>query len=122
MFSMTTGAIVQQKRLVKMSGATVVHNTVTSTDDPVGVSAYYGASGDVIAVEGLGHEPIEMTAAGAISAGAKVYAAADGKVSALSASAATYRRVGIAVEAAAADGDIILVLPYNDGQTEVVSG
>lgn len=117
----TTGAIVQQKRLVKMSGAAVIHNTATATDDPIGVSAFYGASGDVISVQGLsGEEPVEVTAAGAFSAGVSLYAAADGKVQALPSASGTYRRVGKSAEAATADGDIVLMIPLNDGSTATV--
>lgn len=117
-FSMTTGAIVAAKRLVKMSGANVIHNTATATDDPIGVTETYGASGDVIAINGLcGEEPIEMTAGGVFAAGAILYAAADGKVTGEPAGNGTYRKVGYAIEASAADGDIVLVLPCNDGTT-----
>jgi len=48
----------------------------------------------------------KMVASAAITAGAVVYAAASGKVS----STATAQRIGIALEAATADGDIIEVL------------
>jgi len=109
------GATVIRNRLGKFSGANIIHNTATETDDPVGVILNDAASTEYVTVDHLCGGPIEMTAAGVISAGA------DGKVQALPTAAATYRRVGKALKAATADGDIIEVLPYNDGKTTVVS-
>lgn len=117
-----TGAAVSAKRLVQLSSGKAIHNTATATNDPIGVSDYAGASGDNIAVRLLSEAgTIEMTAGGAITSGADVYAAAAGKVQALPAAAATYRKVGIAMEAATADGDIIEVLPYDYQATTTVS-
>lgn len=114
----TTNAAVGEKRLVKLSGAKVIVNTATATDDPVGVSQYDGADQANIAVRHLGDGgTVEVMAAGAITAGVDVYAAADGKIQALPAGAGTYRRVGKSLEAADGDGDIIEMLPYNDGKT-----
>ncbi len=74
------------------------------------------ADGDLRAVRLLSAEgTVKMIAAAAITAGAKVYTAAAGKVS-VSASTAYPR--GIAMEAAAADGDVIEVMPYI-GETAV---
>lgn len=118
-----TGAAVSAKRLLKLSSGEVVHNTVTATDDPIGVSQYAAADGDALAVRFINDDgTFEITAAGAITAGAEVYAADDGKVQALPAAAATYRKIGIALEAATADGDIIEILPYDYQATTVVSG
>ena len=90
----------------------VVYNTATATDDPVGCSLLNVKSGENQSVDPINRGgTIEMTAAGAISVDAEVYAAADGKVQALPAGAGTYRRIGLAIEAATADGDIIEVLP-----------
>ncbi len=50
----------------------------------------------------------EMVADAAISAGAAIYGAASGKIS----STANGSQIGIAIEAATADGDIIEVLPF----------
>lgn len=61
----------------------------------------------------------EMVADGAISAGASIYGAAAGKISAT----ANGAPVGQAIEAATADGDIIEVLPYeSEGRSENVQG
>lgn len=117
------GGAVSAKRLVKLSSGQVVHNTVTDTDDPIGVSEYAAAAqGDLLATRLLNDAgTFEMTAAGAISADADVFAAADGKIQALPAAAGTYRKIGKAIEAATADGDIIEVLPYDYNATETVS-
>lgn len=115
------GATVIRYRLGKFSGANIIHNTATETDDPVGVILNDAESTEYVTVDHLCGGPIEMTAAGSISAGADVYAAAAGKVQALPTASGTYRRVGKALKAATADGDIIEILPYNDGKTTVVS-
>lgn len=118
-----TGAAVSAKRLMKLSSGEVVHNTATATDDPIGVSCYAGADGDAIGVRLINDAgTFEVTAAGAIDADADVYAADDGKVQALPAAAGTYRRIGKAIEAATADGDIIEILPYDYQATATVSG
>ena len=117
------GAAVANKRLVKLSGGQVIHNTVTETDDPVGISEYsVEATGDLLAVRLLNDAgSFEATAAGVVDQGADVFAAADGKIQALPAAAGTYRKVGIALEAATADGDIIEILPYDYNATATVS-
>lgn len=51
----------------------------------------------------------KMVAAGAIGAGARVFAAASGKVQALPAGAGTYKCVGTALTATAADADVLEV-------------
>jgi len=120
-FTVGTGGVTEGA-LVKLSSGAVVLNTAASTDDPIGVAMDKKSAGDVVAVSFLkSGGSLEMVAAGAISAGAVVYASADGKVQALPAAAATYRQVGIALEAATADGDVIEVLPYGYNNTKTVS-
>lgn len=120
-FTVGTGGV-YANRLVKLSSGTVVLNTATSTDDPIGVALRDGSAAEVVSVELINKEgTIEMTAAGAITSGAVVYAAASGKVQALPAAAATYLKIGIALEAASADGSIIEVLPYDYTSTTTVS-
>jgi hypothetical protein len=110
----TTGAAVEAKRLVKLSSGDVIHNTVTSTDEPVGATLFAAGSGERVAVAPLNKEgTLELTAGGAISQDADVYAAADGKVTALSGSAGDYKKIGKALQAASGDGSIIEVLPYD---------
>ena len=119
----TAGAAVSAHALVKLSSGKVVHNTATATDDPVGIAEYAAAAdGDDLAVRLINTDgTVEIVAAGAITSGAVVYAADAGKVQALPAAAATYRQIGIALEAAGADGDIIEILPYGFNLTKVVS-
>lgn len=118
----TAGADLSDKRLVKLSTGSVVHATATATDDPIGVNDFAVASAGNACIRLLSSDDTqEMTAAGAITLNAAVYAAADGKVQALPAGAGTYRQVGIALEAATADGDIIEVLPYGFNLTKTVS-
>jgi len=118
----TTGAAVSAKRLVKLSSSEVIHNTASDTDNPIGTSDYAVADGDNVAVRLLSEAgSLEMTAAGAIAADADVYTAADGKIQELPGDADDYKKIGIALEAATADGDIIEVLPYEVGNITTVS-
>lgn len=120
-FTLLAGGTVAAKRLVKLSSATVVYNTATATDRPIGVNQFAVTSGQAAAIKDLKDGGThEVTAAGAISAGADIYAAADGKVQALPAGNGTYRKVGQAVEAATADGDIIEARLIDDGETTTV--
>jgi len=120
-FDIGTGGV-SANRLVKLSdAATVVHNTGTSTDDYVGVTSSYGDAGERVGVDLINKNgTVELTAAGAITAGAAVYAADAGKIRALPVTAGTYRRVGKALAAASGDGSIIEVLIYNPHGTTTV--
>ena len=109
-FAMTTGAAsIAIYRLVKLSGATVIHNTVASTDEPIGVTqAAQATSGSQVSVADIKDGGTKkVTAAGAIAAGVDIFGAAVGKVAALGAVAGTYLKVGKALEAASGDGSII---------------
>ena len=94
-------------RRVKMSGATVVY--ADAGDSGIGtVQAVVDYSEDASACIRLDNAGTsKMTADGAITAGAAVYSADDGKISA----SINGESVGNAREAATADGDIIEVLP-----------
>ncbi len=113
---------VNGQRLVKLSSGTVVYCTATATDDPIGVTLYAAVAGDPVAVKTLNDQgSLELEAAGAISLDADIFAGALGKITALPATPGTYRRVGKALQAATADGDVIEALPYNDGKTVTVT-
>ena len=74
----------------------------------IGVNQYLVAAGKDCAVKQYGAgETIEMVAAGAFAVGATIYGAAAGKVDDVSSGTA----IGIAMEAATADGDIVEILP-----------
>lgn len=120
--TLLTSEEVSQKRLLKLSAGAVLHNTSDVTDNPVGTSDYYAASGDAVAVRLLSEAgTLEITAAGVISQNADVYAADAGKVQALPTDGGAYKKVGVAMEASTADGDIIEVLPYESGDIEYVA-
>lgn len=120
---LTGAASIYKRRLVKLSSGTVIHNTATYSDRPIGVTEDLQAtSGGRITVRPLNKEgTLEMTAAGAITQDADVYAAAAGKIQALPTAAGTYLRIGIAIDAATADGDIIEVLPIGAQSTTAVT-
>jgi len=106
--SFLNGATAIDKYLrVKVSSSVLA--AAGATDAEIGVtSARVEASehGSVILRTAQGTCP--MVASGAVSAWAAVYTAASGKVSATEASGAY--QIGVAMEAATADGDIIEVL------------
>lgn len=88
----------------------------------VGVTEYAVASGADAGIMPLNAGgTVEIIAAGAIAVGAEVYAAAGGKVQALPAAPGTYQKVGVAMEAATADGDVIEVMPIELGKEAVVT-
>lgn len=117
------GGAIPEHALVKLSSGKVVVNTATATDIPIGVARYAVAEGELVAVDLLNAVgSVEMVAAGALAQGAIAYAAADGEVSAVPVGAGTYRKIGVALEAATADQDVIEILPYGYDNTTVVSG
>lgn len=119
-FTAGTGGV-PAKCLVQLSSGTVVKNTATATHIPIGVTLYAAAAGEPVAVKLLNHPgTVEIVAAGALAAGAIAYAAADGEVSAIPVTNGTYRKIGIALEAATADQDVIEILPYGFDNTTTV--
>ena len=120
--SLVAGSALANHRLVKLSSGEAVYNTETSTDQPIGVSKLNVGEDDDVSIDPM-NKPgtVEICAAGAITLGADVYAADDGKIQALPVSAGTYRKIGIAMKAASGDGSIIEVLPYGYTDTTTVS-
>ena len=105
----TAGAALARARRVKLaSGTSVVYSA--QGENFVGVTIDAAASGAQVGVRLLGGCTQMVTAAGAINAGAEIYGANDGKVSAT----AVGPKIGYALEAAAADGDIIEVIVDKD--------
>jgi len=120
-FTAGTGGV-YKNTLVKYSSSTVVDNTATSTDMPIGVALADASDTEQVAVRLINYPgTVEIVAAGAISAGVLVYAAADGEIQAEPSANGTYRCIGIAMEAATTDQDIIEVLPYGYTDTTTVS-
>lgn len=117
----TSAAVVAKRVLQLASAGTVSHNTATATNSVIGVSEYAAASGDMVGVVLMTIAgTVEVTAGAAIAKGNDVFAAADGKVTVLPVGAGTYRRIGLAVEAATADGDVIEVMLDSGYTTETV--
>lgn len=107
--------------LVQLSSGTVVVNTATATHIPIGVTLYAASAGEPVAVKLLNHPgTVEVVAAEALAAGAIAYAAADGEVSAIPVTSGTYRKIGVALEAATAGQDVIEILPYGYDNTTTV--
>lgn len=97
----TAGAALAARRRVKLSGASVVY--AGDEEDAIGVTEFAVALGEDVTIRLINTGgTFEVEAAGAITAGGSVYAAADGKVEATGTNAK-----GAALEAATADGDII---------------
>lgn len=118
----SAGATVAANRLVKFDASMdLVHNTATATDDPVAVAQAGGDAEDPLPLIWLGDGsgPVNIELSGAASAGDDLYAAADGKVQALPAAAATYRHIGVAMETG--EDEVISVLPYDIHATEEVT-
>lgn len=113
---------VEGKRVLQMdTNGKVAHNTATATNVVAGFSDLGAPADDSVGVI-LANSPgtVELTAAEAIAIGAKVFAGAAGKVQNKPVAAGTYRLIGIALEAAGADGDIIEVMPTSAPMTETV--
>jgi len=110
-----TDAAVAARFLLGRIGSDAVHVAVCGASNvPLGVIDDTAAgAGEDVAVQLLGCADctLRMVAAAAITAGVLVYTAANGKVSALSASAGTYYCVGQALSAAASADEVIEVDP-----------
>lgn len=97
-------ATVTGGRLITVAG---VHAAADSTTW-LGVASHDAVNGGDVGVYCDGVQ--KLTASAAIAAGDRVKCAATGKVATLTAGADAYDRlVGIALEAATADGDVVLV-------------
>jgi hypothetical protein len=100
--TLTSGEALATRRRIKFSASTAVY--ADAGESANGVTEFAVADATPVAcrlVNGPG--TFEMTAAGAIAAGAIIFGAADGKVSL----APSGQPIGIAIEAATADGDQI---------------
>lgn len=104
------GAAITANRLLKLTAENTVEHATAITDDIIGVSTKTVASGeyvDVLTTPGAKHK---VTAGAAIAVGAQVMPQAAGAGKCATAAGATAKSVGIALTAAAADGEEIEVL------------
>lgn len=110
-----SGKLVEQKlvadgnltagQVVYISGDMKVKATTAASKAVLGVAMFDAKSGEPVAVECEGL--FKLTAAGAITAGTQVESAAGGKVAA--AGSSVTKVIGIALNAASADGDSVIV-------------
>lgn len=109
-FTVGATAISQDLRVKITSGVLVVAVAgVTDETVELGTMSRNGAIGEVVGVHLRSKQgTTRMVASAAIAMGAAVYGAAAGKIS----TTASGTAIGIACEAAAADGDVIEVLRY----------
>ncbi|HNX04680.1 MAG TPA: DUF2190 family protein [Opitutales bacterium] len=118
-----TDAAVSTRNLLGTNGSDASHIALCGASNvPLGIIAdEASAAGEDVAVLLLGSSgtTLGMVAAGAINAGSLVYTAANGRVSALSATAGTYYCVGVALTAATTAGDSIEVDPSAPQKTVV---
>jgi hypothetical protein len=107
--TVVAGEALEDNRLVKLSAArTVVY--ADATDTPIGVTTRKVANGEPVAIKLLnGQGTIQCTAKAAITVNAELYGDADGKVN--DADPGSGVKVGIALEEATAENDIIEVYP-----------
>lgn len=108
----TTGEAIATFRRVKLSGSTVIY--ADAGEVGIGVAQEAVASGGVACIETWCRGgTYKVTAAGAFSAGATLYGAADGKVD----DVVVGSPIGYAGEAATADGDIVEMIECK-GETD----
>jgi len=98
-FTLTAGADLEADRLVKISTrGSVVY--CGNGEVPIGIARNAAASGQSVAVQPLTGGVVRITGAGAISAGAAIYCAANGKVG----GSGTGKVIGYALTDITADG------------------
>lgn len=94
-------------RLVAVTGNRTVGPAGADSAAVVGVAAFDAKAGERVTVFTRAGGVHPLTASGAVVAGAKVSAAAAGKIQTVG---STVNPIGVALEAAAADNDVIDVL------------
>lgn len=105
--SFTASGTVTGGRLQDVSGDRTCINAGADSAKVVGVAAVDAVNGDRVLVFTRAGGVQRLTASAAIAAGAKVISAAGGKIATVGAGT---NPIGIALQAAAADGDVIDVL------------
>lgn len=107
--SLAAGTAVTKNLLAKLNTSTGVADLCGATDIPIGQTMDTVDAAEMQGIRLMSAGTLELTASGAISKGVPVFTDASGKISATAADGA--RCVGISMDAATADGDIIGVLP-----------
>lgn len=105
--SVIAGGTIAQYRAVVLSAANTGTAGSAITDSPIGASLNSAVTGELVGLQAFGDAKLTASAAIAVGAQVMVTAAGAGKVS--TAAGATAKSIGIALEAAGADGDIIAV-------------
>jgi predicted RecA/RadA family phage recombinase len=105
--SPTASADVIGGRLVSLTAAWAVGPSGADSAAVLGVAGFDAKAGETVTVYTRAGGVQRLTASGAIAVGAKVSAAAAGKIQTLG---STSNPIGLALQAAAADGDVIDVL------------
>ena len=103
-FTLTSGEALVADRLVLLSSSTAKY--ADGGEEPVGITTAAVATATPVACECLNGSVRKVTASKAISAGAAIYVTTDGKVS----DAAVGKQIGIALQAATADGGRIAAI------------
>lgn len=107
LISIEAGATVTKGRMVKLSSGKVIHTTAIA-DNAIGVATESVSSGDQCPVQLFGKAKVTASAAVTIDDPLMCTASGAGKVS--TAAGATAVVVGVALQAAGADGDVIEAL------------
>jgi len=113
--SFKAGADIGEYNVVKFDANGNVVPATSASDQAVGVAQYEAKSGHGVAVTMIGYT--KVVASGAIAAGDRLKAAANGQVASAGgeAAGATVNVIGIAISNADAAGDIIeaVLVPYS---------
>lgn len=109
-FTLKAGAAVTANRAVKLDANGDVIHTTAITDKVVGISLQTVASGEDVELLTVNGVKAKATASAAVSIGDDVMPTASGAGKCSTASGPTAKSFGIALSAAAADGEIIEVL------------
>ena len=105
-FTLTAGEDLAADRMVKLSSGTAVY--ADAGNEPVGITEHACADGEAVSIRPINASGVaRVTAADTFAVDAALYTANDGKVTD---SAGSGRRIGSALQAATAAGDVVAAL------------
>lgn len=107
--TLTTSSDVTGGRLVVASGVRTVAHAADDAANVIGVAGHDALSGETVTVYLRGGRVHPLVASAAITAGARVVAEDAGKVQTI---ASKTNPIGVALQTAAADGDVIDVVLF----------